>query len=328
MQSFSNASPIAILMIVACVTGLFYALAYPYLSGDAEAERRLDSVAARKKSARSEGRAVDAASRRKQIADSLKEVEARQRSTKLSIDQRIAQSGLAISKQQFFIFCAGAGVGMAALIAFLSGKAWLAPAGLLIGAVGLPLWALGFMRARRINKFVEELPNAMDIIVRGVKSGLPLGDCLRIIASESQEPVRGEFRTLVEQQALGLTLPEAADRMAQRVPVTEANFFAIVINIQTKAGGNLSEALGNLSRVLRERKKMRGKIAAMSMEAKASAAIIGALPFIVAILIYLTAPNYMSLLFTKQAGQVAIAGSLCVMFVGVMVMRNMIKLDI
>lgn len=328
MQSFSNVSPIAILMAVVCVTGLFYALAYPYLSGEAAAEKRFEAVAARKRVARSEGRSVDAAARRKQIADSLKEIESRQRSTKLSIDQRIAQAGLAIGKQQFFIFCAGSGVGVAALVAFVSGKAFLAPAGLIIGAVGLPLWTLRFLRVRRINKFIEELPNAMDIIVRGVKSGLPLGDCLRIIASEAQEPVRSEFRTLVEQQTMGLTLPEAVDRMAQRVPVTEANFFSIVINIQTKAGGNLSEALGNLSRVLRERKKMRGKILAMSMEAKASAAIIGALPFIVAGLIYLTAPNYMSLLFTRQAGQVTIAGALCVMFVGIMVMRNMIKLDI
>ena len=245
-----------------------------------------------------------------------------------AFERGLEQAGLELPKRQFLLICAGAGLGAAALLAFGVGKVWLAPAGLVVGGVGLPLWALGFLRTRRMNKFIEELPNAMDIIVRGVRAGLPLNDCLRIIASEAQEPVRGEFRTIVEQQTMGLTLPEAVERMAKRVPVTEANFFAIVINIQTKAGGNLSEALGNLSRVLRERKKMRGKIAAMSMEAKASAAIIGALPFIVAGLIYVTAPGYMSLLFTTQAGQFTIAGSLGVMFIGVMVMRNMIRFDI
>ncbi len=310
--AISQANPLIILLVMATVTGLFYALFYSSLSGEAAADKRLEAVAERRRSVRGESRVVDANARRKQIADSLKEIEDRQRSKSASLEERIEQAGLKIGKRQFFLLCLGAGLASAAVLAF----------------GGLPLWALGFLRVRRMNKFIEELPNAMDIIVRGIRAGIPLGDCLRIIASESQEPVRSEFRTVVEQQTMGVTLPEAVERMAKRVPVTEANFFAIVINIQTKAGGNLSEALGNLSRVLRERKKMRGKISAMSMEAKASAAIIGALPFIVACLIYFTAPGYMSLLFTTQAGQFTIAGSLGVMFIGVMVMRNMIRFDI
>lgn len=326
--AISQANPLIILLVMATVTGLFYALFYSSLSGEAAADKRLEAVAERRRSVRGESRVVDANARRKQIADSLKEIEDRQRSKSASLEERIEQAGLKIGKRQFFLLCLGAGLASAAVLAFGTQKLWLAPAGLVVGGVGLPLWALGFLRVRRMNKFIEELPNAMDIIVRGIRAGIPLGDCLRIIASESQEPVRSEFRTVVEQQTMGVTLPEAVERMAKRVPVTEANFFAIVINIQTKAGGNLSEALGNLSRVLRERKKMRGKISAMSMEAKASAAIIGALPFIVACLIYFTAPGYMSLLFTTQAGQFTIAGSLGVMFIGVMVMRNMIRFDI
>lgn len=324
----SNVNPLIIVLVMAAVAGLFYALFYPSLSGDAAADKRLESVAARRRSQRGEGRSVDPNQRRKQIADSLKEIEERQRSRSANLDERIEQAGLAIDKRRFFMVCAGAGVAGAAVLAFGTGKLWLAPAGLIVGGVGIPMWTLGFLRTRRMNKFIEELPNAMDIIVRGVRAGLPLNDCLRIIAAEAQEPVRAEFRTVVEQQSMGVTLPEAVERLAKRVPVTEANFFAIVINIQTKAGGNLSEALGNLSRVLRERKKMRSKISAMSMEAKASAAIIGALPFIVAGLISMTAPNYMALLFTTQAGQFTIAGSLLVMFIGIMVMRNMIRFDI
>lgn len=326
--AMSQVNPLVILLVMAAVTGVFYALFYPSLSGEAAADKRREAVADRRRLVRADGRSTDPGQRRKQIADSLKEIEERQRSKSANLDERLEQAGLDLPKRHFFMICLGAGLAGAALIALGVGKVWLAPAGLIVGGVGLPLWALGYLRTRRMNKFIEELPNAMDIIVRGIRAGLPLGDCLRIIASESQEPVRSEFRTIVEQQTMGLTLPEAVERMAKRVPVTEANFFAIVINIQTKAGGNLSEALGNLSRVLRERKKMRGKISAMSMEAKASAAIIGALPFIVAGLIYVTAPAYMSLLFTTQAGQFTIAGSLGVMFIGVMVMRNMIRFDI
>ena len=140
------------------------------------------------------------------------------------------------------------------------------------------------------TKFVNEFPNAVDIIIRGVKAGLPLGDCLRVIASESPEPLRTEFRRIVEAQAVGLSVTEAVERIGERVPVTEANFFAIVIGIQQKAGGNLTEALTNLSRVIRERKKMKAKVKAVSSEAKTSAGIIGALPFIVGFFVYITTP--------------------------------------
>jgi tight adherence protein B len=129
-----------------------------------------------------------------------------------------------------------------------------------------------------------------------------LGDCIRIIASEAQEPVRGEFRHVVETQALGIPLSDACARMFERVPVAETSFFAIVVAIQAKSGGNLSETLGNLSRVLRDRRKMHGKIQAMSMEAKASAAIIGSLPIAVMLLVYLSTPSYISLLWTEPLG--------------------------
>ena len=110
--------------------------------------------------------------------------------------------------------------------------------------LGLPNLLLARMRTRRIKKFIDVLPEALDIIVRGVRSGLPVNDTLRIIANEAQEPVKSEFRRVVEQQALGVSVTEALQKMARRVPATETNFFAIVIEIQSKAGGNLSEAVG------------------------------------------------------------------------------------
>ena len=163
--------------------------------------------------------------------------------------------------------------------------------------------------------------------MRGVKAGLPLADTLRIVANESPEPVRSEFRRIVEAQALGLPLAEAVEKMASRVPVSETNFFSIVIGIQAKAGGNLSEAIGNLSRTLRERKKMRGKINAMSMEAKASAAIIGAVPFVVTVLLYLSSPKYVSLLWTTEHGRIVAAIAIFWMSIGVAMMKKMINFD-
>ena len=193
---------------------------------------------------------------------------------------------------------------------------------------GLPQFALKALRKRRISKFIESFPNAIDIIVRGVKSGLPLGDTIRIAANESEEPVRGEFRKIVQAMTIGLTLPEAVERMAQRVPVAETNFFAIVIAIQGQAGGNLSEALGNLSKVLRERKKMKAKIGAMSMEAKASAVIIGLVPFLVVAALYVSSPNYVSALWTTTHGRLIAGIALAWMSVGVAMMKKMVAFDI
>ncbi len=167
---------------------------------------------------------------------------------------------------------------------------------------GAPRWFLGYMKKRRERKFLEGLPDAVDIIVRGIKAGLPLFDSIKVVAADAQEPVRSEFATIVETQAIGMPLGEACARLYDRMPVPEANFFGIVISIQQKAGGNLSEALGNLSKVLRDRKKMRAKIKAMSMEAKASAAIIGSMPPAIMAIVYITNPGYIELLWTTPTG--------------------------
>ena len=135
------------------------------------------------------------------------------------------------------------------------------------------------------------------------------------------------YRMIVETQSFGVPLGEACAKLYERIPVAEANFFGIVISIQQKAGGNLSEALGNLSRVLRDRKKMKAKIQAMSMEAKASAMIIGSLPPGVMAIVYLTSPHYIELLWTESMGRMMLAASLIWMFMGVMVMRKMINFD-
>jgi tight adherence protein B len=194
-------------------------------------------------------------------------------------------------------------------------------------AFGLPNWILKFLKKRREANFLKHFPDAVDVIVRGIKAGLPLLDSIRVITNDSPEPIRSEFRIVLETQSFGVPLGDACAKLYERIPVAEANFFGIVISIQQRAGGNLSEALGNLSRVLRDRKKMKAKIQAMSMEAKASAMIIGCLPPGVMLLVYITSPAYISLLWTESLGRMMLAAGATWMFMGVMVMRKMINFD-
>jgi len=201
-----------------------------------------------------------------------------------------------------------------------------APLGFAAG-FGLPRWLLGWLKKRREAKFLAALPDAVDIIVRGIKAGLPLFDSIKVVTADAPEPLRTEFASIVETQAVGMPLGDACLRLFERMPLPEANFFGIVVSIQQKAGGNLSEALGNLSKVLRDRKRMAGKIRAMSMEAKASAAIIGAIPPTIMFLIYLMTPGYISLLWTTQIGHLMLAGCVTWMTIGVLVMRKMINFD-
>lgn len=319
---------IAAALATFAVGGLAYVFLYPSLSGNARAEKRQQALMSTAIADRATGK-NPGATRREMVAQSLKDIETRQKArSKLTLDMRLAQSGLNLDKRLFFVISGVAGV-IAALFAFALLDQPLAALGAFFaGAVGLPRFVLNYLRKRRIDKFIGEFPNAMDVIVRGVKAGLPLGDCIRIVANEAAEPVRSEFRQIVEAQTLGMGPGEAAGKLYERVPVPETNFFAIVLMIQQKAGGNLAEALGNLSRVLRERRKMRGKIAAMSMEAKASAAIIGALPPIVMILLYMSSPKYIELLWYTKTGQLFMLASAFWMFCGIMVMRKMINFDI
>jgi tight adherence protein B len=308
------------------IGGLFYAFVYPYLSGDIKAERR--QAALQKSTARVSDRSNDPLQRRKQIVESLKELEAKGKSKKLTLDARIAQAGLSWSRRRFYIGSVLMGVFAGGVAYLISDELLIALGAVAAASVGLPRWVLNFLRKRRLKKFLNAFPDAVDVIIRGVKAGLPLGDCMRVIASESAEPVRTEFRLAIEATGLGLSLGEAAERIVERVPVPEASFFAIVINIQQKAGGNLSEALTNLSRVLRDRKKLKQKVQAVSSEAKASAGIIGSLPFIVGTLVWFISPRYIELLWLTSGGRIVIGVCLSWMLVGCLIMRKMINFNV
>ncbi len=313
-------------LVALAIGGVAYVFLYPFLSGERNAERRVAAAARAEPVSRTTRTAQK--SRREQVEGSLKELEQRQKKAKRPpLSVRISQAGLSWSKRRFLTISAGLGVFAFLFVFPMTGDVFSALAFGFAAGCGLPLWLLRFLKKRRESRFLEGLPDAVDVIVRGIKAGLPLLDSLKMISSEAPEPLRSEFRGIIETQTIGIPLGDACLKLYERIPLAEANFFGIVIAIQQRAGGNLSEALGNLSNVLRERKKMKAKIKAMSMEAKASAAIIGALPIVVMTLVWLTSPEYIELLWTEALGRVMLAASAIWMFLGIMVMRKMINFD-
>ena len=308
------------------VGGIAWVFLYPILSGERKTEQRLASVARAEPVARVTRQ--NQRSRRDIIENTLKDFEEKHKKNKrVPLSVRIAQAGLKWSKRQFMLIAGGIGVGLFGL-GVMTGAGLVTAAALgFAGAFGVPFWLLSYLKRRRETKFLDAFPDAVDIIVRGVKAGLPLLDCMKMITIEAPEPLKSEFRAIVETQAVGMPLGEACGKLYEDMPLAEANFFAIVISIQQKAGGNLAEALGNLSNVLRDRKKMKGKIRAMSQEAKASAGIIACLPVAVMLLVYLSSPHYIALLWTEPLGRLMLAGSAIWMFMGVMVMKKLINFD-
>ena len=307
------------------VGGVAYVFLYPLLSGERQAEKRRESIAKPEKAVRHARQ--QQRSRRETIESTLKQVDERNKKGKVTLAIRITQAGLTWSKQQFILVSVGCGFGFT-LLGFLVGASLPVVAALAFaGGFGLPRWLLRFLKKRREQKFLDGFADGVDVIVRGVKAGLPLLDCIKMVAAEAAEPIRSEFKALVDTQAIGMPLGEACGKLYERMPLPDANFFGIVVGIQQKAGGNLSEALGNLSRVLRDRKKMKGKVRAMSQEAKASAMIIGALPLVVMTLVYLTSPGYIAPLFTESVGHLMLAACVVWMAIGVLVMRKMINFD-
>ncbi|HEY2210869.1 MAG TPA: type II secretion system F family protein [Bradyrhizobium sp.] len=308
------------------IGGLAWVFIYPLLSGEKKAENRRASIARLEPAARQVDKSQR--SRREQVEGSLKDLEARrQKENKLPLSSRLAQAGLDWSTQKFIIVS-----GVLAAVCFampmLFGGGLIGAVGLAFAAgFGLPRWILSFLKKRREKNFLKALPDAVDVIVRGIKAGLPLFESIKVVAADAPEPLKSEFLAIIETQAIGMPLGEACARLFERMPVPEANFFGIVIAIQQKSGGNLSEALGNLSKVLRDRKKMAEKIQAMSMEAKASAGIIGSLPPIVMLLVYISTPDYISLLWTHPTGQLMLVGCVVWMSIGILVMKRMINFD-
>ncbi|HEV2561436.1 MAG TPA: type II secretion system F family protein [Rhizomicrobium sp.] len=316
------------------VTALFFMLAaagvaYAFVGGtSARTQKRMAAVS--KQSAASvalRGTVDSNQQRRKNVQALLKDLEKQQKEKKQrpTLRKRIEQAGLTITPRSYWLLCATAALIVAG--GMLLAQQNIIAVVLVAFAVGLglPRWILGFLKNRREKAFTNEFANAIDVIVRSVKSGLPTTEALKIVAKESPEPVGGEFSKLVEGLKVGVSLEQGLKRMFDAMPTAEVSFFAIVMTIQQKSGGNLSEALGNLAGVLRDRKRLQGKIRAMSSEAKASAAIIGSLPPGVMGIVYMSSPDYIKALFTERMGNLMLLGCLIWMAMGIMVMKKMIS---
>lgn len=275
------------------------------------------------------GRDGQMAGRKKQVAAKLKEAEeAGQRRRGARLRQALVHAGLQISPQRFMLYSAGSGLFFMAMTWFFTGNALLCLVALPIGLLGVPKLTLNFLIKRRRQKFTAYFADAIDVIVRGVRSGLTTGECLNIVARELPAPVGPEFTLVNEGVKLGMTMAEVLQRMSDRLPTAEVRFFTIVLITQQSTGGNLAETLAKLSDVLRQRKRMRDKVNAMSSEAKASAAIIGSLPFILSGALSVLQPEIISLLFTTDIGNLWIGIGIVMMLIGSFVMRQMIQFDI
>jgi tight adherence protein B len=320
-------------VVVIAVGGLALAILYPFLTAN-RAGKRLEQIADGKKDSKMSSFRARLAedqkdNRRRQIQDSLKEVEddQKRRKKKMTLRNLISQAGLDITTRTFWFASLIVGIVLLVLPVIFGLPIFVGLGLAFVGFLGLPRWFLGFLRKRRQNKFLNDFADAIDVMVRALKAGLPVSESMKIIAAESGPPVGPEFLEVVEGQRIGISIDQGIERMVERIPLSEVNFLAIVMTIQSKTGGNLSEALANLSRVLRDRKKMKQKIRSVSQEAKSSAAIIGSLPFIIAGALTVLNPTYLNPMFETNLGNILLVGSGTWMCMGVLIMRKMINFE-
>ncbi len=242
---------------------------------------------------------------------------------------RLQRAGLAMSLGRYAAVGVGAAVIAAALFWLLFGFP-LVIAGLVGVAVGImgPHLVVGAMIARRAARFLQLFPEAIDLMVRGLKSGLPITETLVNVGEEMPDPVGCEFRQVADAVRLGATLDDALWDAAGRIGLAEFRFFAISLSVQRETGGNLGETLNNLADILRRRLTMKLKVKAMSSEARASAYIIGSLPFLMFGILMLMNPDYVMRLFTDPRGVVMVGVGLCMMAMGVAVMFKMVRFEV
>jgi tight adherence protein B len=320
---------LAVLAMIGVGAGAL-ALVPSLLGGNSRVDKRLKALQGDIQSNRRDAEnARQRDSRRKQIQDTLKaqnEVLGRAK-RRVPLQDQIYRAGMKISARNWIRNQIIIGVVLALVVWFFQVEWYFAIVFGVAGGYLLPKFWMGRRRKKHEAAYLNELPNAVEAIVRGVKSGLPLNDSMRLVAKEAKEPIKSEFQRVLDQQVMGKSTTEAVAVLFDRMPLPEVNFFVVVITVQQQAGGNLSEALGNLARVLRNRKKMKQKIKAMSSEAKASAGIIGSLPFLVGTLVSLTTPTYMVPMFTTTLGLIWLGIAAVLMSLGVWIMSKMVAFD-
>lgn len=307
------------------------AWAFAVAAKDRARRQRIDTFVRRTGASSEPQRDRRADARRKQINNKMKSLQESKRHAKSRIGAvrvHLVRAGVNMTLTQFWGICGLLGLVVSALWT-LSGKP---PAGtpVVFGVATflLPQMVLRYIAGKRQKEFTKYFSTAIDVIVRGLKSGLPVQECFRIIGREIPDPCGSEFRTVIDEVNAGLTLEEALNRAHERMPTQELKFFATIIAVQAQTGGNLAEILGNISGVLRGRAALKEKIKALSSEAKMSSIIVGALPFFVGGVLTAVNYDYISLLWTTRYGYMFLGTAACMMSLGIFVMNRMGKLDI
>ncbi len=301
----------------------------PSLLGNSQADKRRKAFQGDIRVNRRELDAVKTRdNRRKSVQQALKsQTDALNAKKRVPLPALLFQAGMTMKPATFIRNSIIFGVLLFVVLFIVQVPFYFAAIFAVAGGYLLPRMWVNRKRKKYQSLFLDELPNAVEAIVRGVKTGLPLNDSIRVVAKDAKEPVRSEFARILDQQAFGMSMTEAVGVLLDRVPLPEVNFFVVVITVQQQAGGNLSEALGNLARVLRDRKKMKMKIKAMSSEAKASAGIIGSLPFVVGGLVSATSPLYLQPFWTTQIGMIWAGVGAFMLCLGIFVMKKMVQFE-
>lgn len=245
------------------------------------------------------------------------------------LEKRLVRTGLPIGLGHYVLACLAVCVLVTLSLSSLAGLPF--PLSILIGVIaglGLPHFLVGMLAKRRANRFIALFPEAIDLIVRGLRSGLPVTESIHTVMNEISNPVGGEFRRIVDSLALGKTLEEAMWEAADRIDAQEFRFFVVSMSVQRETGGNLAETLDNLADILRRRRQTKLKIRALSSEARASALIIGALPFIMFGIIWVINKGYLLPLFTDIRGTIMLGVGLVWLTLGFVIMAKMVRFEI
>jgi tight adherence protein B len=246
-----------------------------------------------------------------------------------ALRDRLARTGYDLTIGTYLMICGGlVPIVFAAAALGIGLKAPPAALVALAAGLGLPHIGVGVAAGRYRGRFLALLPDAIDLMVRGLKSGLPVTESFGAVAREMQQPLATEFRRVTDGVRFGRGLEEVLWEAARRLDIPEFNFFVISLSIQRETGGNLAETLANLSDILRRRRQMRQKIKAMSSEAKASAYILGSLPFAMFGIVYCVNPSYASMLFTDPRGLLMLGGGLVSLGIAIVVIVKMIRFEI
>jgi len=242
---------------------------------------------------------------------------------------RLKQAGLNTTLNQYFLACLAAGLAVTFFVTKFVGL-WLLPSIMFgfAGGLGIPHIVLGRLVASRRAKFLGKFPESMDLMVRGLKSGLPVSETIKTVGAEMEDPIGLEFKRIVSDIQLGRQMEEALWRCADRIGVPEFRFFVVCIAVQRETGGNLGETLENLSDILRKRRAAKLKVRALSAEARFSALLIGSLPFIMLGILYLVNPGYISTLWTDPRGVVMLSMGGTWMALGFAIMAKMIRFEV